>query len=111
MAAGGGSSGACKHRCPLLLGRPRSANLGTALRLACAPAAGRLEVLRELERRGLDLRGRTGSAVLAAAVHAGAAPLVRWLLEERESKGRRCDLAAALEQVRCLPAPVRTNLS
>lgn len=62
---------------------------------ACRPplAAGQLEVLQALEARGLDLGGRAGCAVLAAAVHSGAAPLVAWLL-----RGGRCDVAAALEQ-------------
>lgn len=50
-------------------------------------------MIQALEARGLNLAGRTGCAVLAAAVHSGAAPLVRWLLE-----GGRCDVRAALEQ-------------
>lgn len=57
-------------------------------------SAGRLDLLQELHQRGLDLSGRTGCAVLAAAVHSGAAPLVRWLVGPAG-----CDVAAALKQV------------
>ena len=56
-------------------------------------AAGQLDVIQALAGRGLDLAGRPGCAVLAAAVHSGAAPLVAWLLEEG-----RCDVGAALGQ-------------
>lgn len=65
--------------------------------LSPCPAAGQLETLQRLHPRGLDLSGGSGCAVLAAAVHSGAAPLVRWLLDE---SGGRCDVAAALDQVR-----------
>lgn len=62
--------------------------------LPCS-AAGRLDLLQELQHRGLDLGGRAGCTVLAAAVHSGAAPLMRWLV-----RPGGCNVTAALKQVR-----------
>ena len=69
-------------------------------------AAGQLEAVQALAARGMDLMGSFGCAVLAAAVQAGAAPLVRWLLGEG-----RCDVAAALEQVSAADLSEACNVS
>jgi hypothetical protein len=49
-------------------------------------------VLQALKERGLDLTGRLGCAVLAAAVSAASPRLVAWLLAPG-----RCNVAAALQ--------------